>query len=180
MLASAEIVGFLVAFGVGIWLWHQNRHHTIGLVIRLGYAILITALLVAATGTPLFLYRTNRLQLSGAAVSAFHLVHHYAGHVFISVFVLYWPLLMIVSVARPATGMRRLILGIACVLCAYLFLFLSFTGYLLPPNLPRELSPLDAMHALRFFVLHVFVVPPLAALSLVSILWRHSRASTTG
>ena len=177
MFGALGVAGFVAAFGIGVWQWRENRAQRIRAVLVAGYAFLAAFAAVAVSGVPLLLYRTRRSTLTPSGLSALHIIHHHAGRVFIILFVLYWPLLMVVSVARPKTPWRKFLSGFACVICAYLFLFVSFTGYLLPPGLPRSLTLLEARHALRFFVLHAFACPPLAMLALSFMLWRNGRES---
>jgi hypothetical protein len=90
--------------------------------------------------------------------------------------VLYWPVLAVVSFLRPNSPARKAILGATTVFGLFCFLFLSFTGYLLPRGLPRGVSTVEAYQSIRFAVLHLLAAPVIALVVFGLIIWRHSKA----
>jgi len=175
MFALFEVVGFCAAFVYAIVTWRRDRERILRILFWGGRIVFLWVSVAAAVGVPLFLYRFRHLQLGPALASTLAQVHHYLGHLFITAFVLFWPLLFVTSVARPETAPRKVLLGGAAIVSLLLFLFLSFTGYALPPQMPRELPRAEAAHALRFVILHVVLAPVFAVTTLALILWRHAR-----
>jgi apolipoprotein N-acyltransferase len=178
MFALFEVVGFCLAFVFAFVTWRPRPERLLRIVIWGGRIVLIWVFVEAAVGVPLFLCRFRHLQLGSTAMSALAQVHHYVGHFFITAFVLFWPVLFVTSIARPATASRKVFLGGAAIVSLLLFLFVSFTGYALPPQMPRELTRAEAAHALRFVVLHVVVGPLLTVTGFALILWRHTRSAS--
>ena len=169
-------MGFVLTFVMAIFAWRTNPLTALRIALRLGAGILITTIVASIPGFILFLYRTRHASLSLQSINVLHWSHHFLGYVFISAFVWYWPLLFVVSVGRPRTVARKFVLAVGAISCLLLFLFLSFTGYLLPEGLPRNLTLREASWAFRFFVLHVMSLPLFAFASLLILLQRHRRA----
>ena len=176
MFALFEVMGFCVAFVFAFVTWRRRPERLLRIVVWGGRIVLIWVFLEAVVGVPLFLSRFQHLQLGSAAVATLAQAHHYLGHFFITAFVLFWPLLFFTSIARPATASRRVLLGAGAIASMLLFLLVCYTGYALPRQMPRELTRVEAAHALRFVVLHVVAGPLLAGTAFALILWRHTRS----
>jgi hypothetical protein len=179
MFAIFEIGGFIASLLAAIVLWRRHASGILRVVVWGSWLALIWASAIGAVGIPLFLYRFRNAPFTAATVSRLAQTHHYLGHLFISAFVLFWPFLFVASVARPTSWLRKIMLGGAAIGSLSMFFLTSFAGYALPAKMPRELLPVEAAHALRFFVLHVLVAPSLAIVMLALILWRHARAASS-
>lgn len=177
MFAAFEIVGFVVASAVAIFAWRKDPGRVLRFVIRGIYVALVAMAMTGAVGIPLLFFRFGHARLAATVASSMAAIHHYLGHWFITVFVLFWPALFVASAARPSSLTRKLVMGGAAVLCLLLFLLVSFTGYALPSGMPRQLMHREGAHAIRFIVLHVIFTPALAAAVLTVIAWRHSRTN---
>jgi hypothetical protein len=179
LIPALEIVGFSIALATAIWSWREDPRRTVVVATKGGYAIGVSSLVIAFTGVPLALYRFRRATISQAVLSCMSSLHHQLGHMFILIFVPYWPVLAVVCFMRPRSWARRAFLGGGSLVGLFCFQFLPFTGYLLPRGLPRSLTKIEAYQSVRFAVLHVLTVPVFTLAVFSLIIWRHAKALRT-
>ena len=167
---------FLISLALTIRKWRASPDRVVTLAAHGALVVLGLTACAAITGVPVAMYRFGQLALHGRLTSMTPAVHHYLGRLTVWVFLIYWPVLVVASFRRPRSTLQRILLGAACVVCLYLFLCVSFTGYLLPFGLPGPLPPREAGWATRFVVLHIVSTPVIACVALALVAWRHARA----
>jgi uncharacterized membrane protein len=147
MFASFEIAGFVGVLLISAIGWRQNPQLLLKVTLLGGRYLLAMVALLLAGGLPVFLFRFGHVAPGVVAGSQLAIVHHFLGHWFVVIFVLYWPVLFVVSLSRPKSIPRKILLSAAAVACLFLFLFASFSGYLLPHGMPRPVDARERIHA---------------------------------
>ena len=172
MLPILDVISFIAGTGVVIALRRSQRRV---LVLSAAGAFLGIVLLVVLgiDGWSILRHRTGYRSMPTVRYLALSAVHFWLGHFTMPPIAFFTPLMLAAAVTRASALWRRIVHVILAATFSAGFLLMSFSGYLLPRNIPNPVTEQVAPLVLRFVFIHATVTPCLLLLIGLLIAWRN-------